>query len=184
MISFITLAVTEAATDGGPVKQIAETFGVTWWYFLCQCISFSLVAFLLNKFAYKPILQILEERRQKIAQGLENAQKIKEQLAEAQKSAAQVIERANAEAQKMIDEARTAAKALQERESQAAVAQAAQIIAKAREATEVEREQAFAELKREVTRLVIDTTSKVTGKVLTTEDQRRLSEEAKRELAA
>jgi F-type H+-transporting ATPase subunit b len=177
MISFITLAVTEAATDGGPVKQIAETFGVTWWYFLCQCISFSLVAFLLNKFAYKPILQILEERRQKIAQGLENAQKIKEQLAEAQKSAAQVIERANAEA-------RAAAKALQERESQAAVAQAAQIIAKAREATEVEREQAFAELKREVTRLVIDTTSKVTGKVLTTEDQRRLSEEAKRELAA
>ena len=184
MISFITLAAAEAATEPGAFQQVAETFGFTWWYFLCQCISFSLVAFFLHKFAYKPILQILEERRQKIAQSLENAQKIKEQLAEAQKSAAQVIEKANAEAQKMIEEARAAAKALQERESQAAVAQAAQIIAKAREATEVEREQAFAELKREVTRLVIDTTSKVTGKVLTADDQRRLSEEAKRELAA
>jgi len=167
-----------------PFKQVTETFGVTWWYFLAQCISFSLVAFLLQKFAYKPILKILEERRQKIAQSLENAQKIKEQLAEAQQAAAKVIEKANAEAQRMIDEARAAAKVLQERESQAAVAQAAQIIAKAREATAVEREKVFADLKREVARLVIDTTSKVTGKVLTTDDQRRLTEEASRELAA
>ena len=42
----------------------------------------------------------------------------------------------------------------------------------------------LAELKREVGRLVIDTTSKVTGKVLTADDQKRLSEEAAREVAA
>ena len=48
----------------------------------------------------------------------------------------------------------------------------------------IEREKAFAELKREISRLVIDTTSKVTGKVLTADDQKRLSEEASRELAA
>jgi F-type H+-transporting ATPase subunit b len=184
MTSFITLAAAEVATEGGPIKQIAETFGVSWWYLLSQIISFTLVCFLLQKFAYKPILTVLEERRNRIAEGLENAAKIKQQLAEAQKTSSEIINKANVEAQRMIEEARAAAKSLQERESQAAIATAEQIISKAREATVIEREKAFADLKREITRLVIDTTSKVTGKVLTTEDQRRLSEEAARELAA
>ena len=184
MIPFITLAAAEVAKEGNPIKEIAETFGVSWWYFLSQVISFTIVALLLQKFAYKPILKILEERRIKIAEGLENAAKIKLQLADAQKTSAEVIGRANAEAQKMIDEARAAAKAIGERESQAAIATAEQIIAKAREATVIEREKAFSDLKREVSRLVIDTTAKVTGKVLTGDDQRRLSEEASRELAA
>jgi F-type H+-transporting ATPase subunit b len=184
MLSYSLLAVADAAHEKGAVEQIAETFGVTWWYLLSQIISFSIVAFLLQKFAYKPILNVLEERRKRIAEGLENAAKIKGQLAEAQTTAGEIINKANSEAQRMIDEARAAAKALQERESQAAIATAEQIIAKANEATVIEREKAFAELKREVARLVIDTTAKVTGKVLTSDDQRRLSEEASRELAA
>lgn len=184
MISFLTLAAAEVAKEGNPIKEIAETFGVTWWYLLSQVISFALVAFLLNHFAYKPILAVLEERRKKIAEGLENAAKIKQQLADAQRTSGEILDKANAEAQRMIEEARSAAKALQERESQAAIATAAQIIEKAREATAVERAKEFADLKREITRLVIDTTTKVTGKVLTADDQRRLSEEASRELAA
>jgi F-type H+-transporting ATPase subunit b len=94
------------------------------------------------------------------------------------------LAKANAEGQKMIEEARAAAKTLQERESQRAIAEAEQIVAKAREATKAERETEFATLKREISRLVIDTTSKVTGKVLSSDDQRRISQEAARELAA
>ena len=184
MTSFIILAAAEVAKDGGPLKEIAETFGFTWWYFLSQCISFTIVAFLLQKFAYKPILNVLEERRNKIAEGLANAEQIKKQLAEAQKTAADILNKANGDAQKMIEEARAAAKALQERESQAAITTAEGIISKAREATAIDREKEFAKLKLEITRLVIDTTSKVVGKVLSSDDQRRLSEEASRELAA
>lgn len=184
MIAFITLAATEVAKEGNPLKEIAETFGVSPWYFLSQVISFAIVALLLQKFAYKPILTVLEERRNRIAEGLENAAKIKVQLAEAQKTSSDIIQKANTEAQKMIDDARAAAKSLGERESQAAIATAEQIITKAREATVIEREKAFADLKREISRLVIDTTSKVTGKVLNSDDQKRLSEEASRELAA
>lgn len=182
MTSFITLA--QVATERGPLTEIAETFGFSWWYFLSQCISFTIVALLLNKFAYKPILKVLEERRQKIAEGLANAEQIKVQLAQAQQTSGEILARANTEAQRMIEEARAAAKALQERESQAAIATAEQIIAKAREATSIEREKAFADLKREIARLVVDTTSKVSGKVLTPADQKRLSEEASHELAA
>lgn len=179
------------AAEGGIVdtlvdsaQRTGEAFGFQKWLFFSQIISFCIVAFLLQKFAYKPVLAVLEARRQKIAEGLANAEKIKQQLAESEQRVQEILTKAHAEGQKMIEEARTAAKTLQERESQRAIAEAEQIIAKAREATKAERETEFATLKREISRLVIDTTSKVTGKVLSSDDQRRISEEAARELAA
>jgi F-type H+-transporting ATPase subunit b len=84
----------------------------------------------------------------------------------------------------MIEEARSSAQALADKRAQQAISEAEQIIAKAREATAIERQKTLAELKGEVGRLVIATTAKVTGKVLTAEDQKRLSEEAAREAAA
>ena len=71
-----------------------------------------------------------------------------------------------------------------ERKQQEAVVAAEQIIAKAREATAIEHEKTMADLKRELGRLVVDTTAKVTGKVLTAEDQKRLQEEASRQIAS
>ena len=162
----------------------AKTFGVNWWLFISQCISFVIVCWLLQKFAYKPILDVLAERRQRIADGLANAERIKQQLAEAQQTSSEIIAKANLEAQKMIDDARQAAKSLGERQAQQAVAEAEQIIAKSREASVIERDRMMADLRREVARLVVETTAKVTGKVLTPDDQRRLSEEAAHEIAA
>ena len=58
-------------------KDTAKTFGWSKEHFIAQCISFSIVAFLLHRFAYKPILTVLEERKKRIAEGLANADKIK-----------------------------------------------------------------------------------------------------------
>jgi F-type H+-transporting ATPase subunit b len=184
MTLFSVLAATD---DGGFVDTaggILRTFGVSWWLFLSQCISFAIVCFVLQKFAYKPILDVLEERRQKIAEGLANAERIKVQLAEAQKTSNELIAKANGEAQKMIEEARAAAKALGEKQAQQAVGEAEQIVKKAHEATVMERDKMMADLRRELARLVVDTTAKVTGKILTPDDQRRIGEEATREIAA
>ena len=83
----------------------------------------------------------------------------------------------------MIDEARTSSGILAERKQQEAIAAAEEIVAKAREASVIEHERTMAQLKRELGRLVVDTTAKVTGKVLTPDDQRRLQEEATRQIA-
>ena len=165
-------------------RQTGEAFGVNWPLFLSNAVSFLIVAWLLNRFAYRPILDVLEARRQRIAESLENAEKIKRQLAVAEAEHAQILQKADGEAQKMIEEARAAAAALAQTREQAAIAEAEGIIAQAREATVLERDRMLAELRREVARLVVDTTGKVTGKILTAEDQRRLSEEAAREIAA
>ena len=165
-------------------KETAETFGWNPWLFLSQVISFVIVAALLRKFAYKPILNVLHERRERIAEGLRNADKIRQQLAEAEQRHAEILAKANAEAQRMIDEARESAGHVAAHKEQEAIAAAEQIMAKAREASVLEHERTMADLKREIGRLVVDTTSKVTGKVLTSDDQRRLQEEAARQLAS
>lgn len=169
-----------AATDGGILDSAKETalqFGFDRWMFTSQCISFLIVCILLQRFAYKPILKVLEERRERIAEGLANADKIKQQLAEAEVRYNEILTKANADAQKMLDEAKASASVLSDRRAQQAISEAEQIIAKAREAAVTEHDRMLVELKREVGRLVIDTTTKVTGKILTTEDQKRISEE-------
>jgi F-type H+-transporting ATPase subunit b len=175
------LAASESITD--TVRQTADAFGWTPQMFFSQVVSFAIVAFLLQRFAYKPILAVLEERRRKIEEGQINAEKIKKELAEAEKRYQEIVAKANADAQKMIDEARESAAHLSERKQQEAIAAAEQIISKAREASAIEHERTMESLKRELGRLVVDTTAKVAGKVLTPDDQRRLQEEAARQLA-
>jgi len=173
-----------ANSIGDSAREIGETFGWNVRLFLSQVISFIIVALLLKQFAYKPILAVLEERRQRIAEGLLNAEKIKQQLAEAELRYQEILAKGNGEAQKMIDEARASAGVIAERKQQEAIVAAEQILAKAREASALEHERTMSQLKRELGRLVIDTTAKVTGKVLTSDDQRRLQEEASRQVAS
>jgi len=175
-----------AEAGGGAADQIGEiakTFGVDWSHLVAQIISFTIVAVLLHRFAYQRVLGILEERRRRIAEGLANAERIKEEVAKTELARQEVLAKANAEANRLIEEARAAAARVQERETQKAIAEAADIITKAREAAALEKSRTMAELRREIGRLVVQTTGRVAGKVLTPDDQRRLAEETTRQLA-
>src|SRR5438876_11592024 len=178
-MALLILATTGSVMD--TVRDTADTFGWDPKLFFSQVISFIIVAYLLKRFAYKPILGVLEQRRQQIAQAHLNAEKIKQQLAEAEQRHAEILAKANAEAQKMIEEARESSAHLAERKQQEAIAAAEQIITKARETSAIEHERTKESLKPDLGRLVVDTTAKVTGKVLTAEDQRRLQEETSRQ---
>jgi F-type H+-transporting ATPase subunit b len=183
-MAFITILAQASGSIVDSAKDTADMFGWNLKLFLSQVISFTIVALLLRRFAYKPILKILEERRQQIAEGLLNAEKIKKQLTEAEQRQTEILAKANATAQKMIDEARQSAVHVAERKQQEAVVAAEQIMAKAREASAIEHDRTMTELKRELGRLVVNTTAKVTGKVLTPDDQKRLQEEAARQIAS
>jgi len=161
-----------------------ETLGIQWPKLIAQFVNFAIVLFVLWRFAYKPVFQLLEARRQKIADGIANADKIKAQLAETEAERKRVLAEAGDNANKLIDDARQAAARVREVETQKAIASAEQIVSKAREAAAQERAQMLASLKREVGRLVVQTTSTVTGKVLTADDQKRLAEETEKQLSA
>ena len=165
-------------------KSTGEQFGFQKQLFISQIISFAIVCFLLHKFAYKPILKVLEERRQKIAEGLANAEKIKQEVANAQTKTQEILTQASAQGNKMIEEARQSAAKVLEAETQKAVATANDIVTKARQASEAELVRMKAELRKEVGRLVVATSAKVTGNILTAEQQNRLADETAKQLTS
>lgn len=173
-----------AASDGGQVQEIARTFGVDWQHLGAQIISFCIVCALLYRFAYHPLLAMLAKRRQAIADGLANAEQIKAELAKIEARRQETMRQANERAERLIAEARAAAAQVREEETQKAIAAAERILNDAREAADRDHDRMLADLKREVGRLVVQTTATVTGKVLTPEDQQRLAEETAREVAA
>jgi F-type H+-transporting ATPase subunit b len=181
---FFLAAAAAPDAGGGMVQEIAKTFGWTPQLFFSQVVVFLIVAFLLKKFAFKPVMEMLEKRRQTIEQGLKHAEQMKQELAQAQAKAQEVIGQAGAQATKIIEEARAAAAKVQEAETQKAIAAAADLIAKAKEANSLELARMKTELRAEIGRLVVDTTAKVSGKILTFEDRQRIAGDAVRDLAA
>ncbi len=167
-----------------PIEQIAHTFGVNWMALTANAISFLLVAFALKKWAIGPVQSMLEERRARIAEGLANADKARAEFANAQAKAQELLTQASVQANKMLEDARAAAAKVAEQETQKAVAQAQEIVTKARQASEAELAKMKADLRKEIGRLVVQTTAQVAGKVLTLDDQNRLASEANRQLAA
>lgn len=168
---------------GGPVEKIALTFGVDWPHLIAQTVSFAIVCAALYWLAYRPVLRMLEARRQQIAQGLANTEKINAALANIESQRQSIMAEAQTQSAKLIADAREIAKKLQEQEAQRSIVTAEQIVLKAREATEQEHAQMLAELKREIGRLVVQTTTAVVGKVLTPDDERRLADETAKHLA-
>jgi len=165
-------------------QAVAATFGVDWPHLFAQIVSFCIVCFILYRFAYRPVLTMLEVRRQQIALGVANEERIKAELARTEAQRQEVMAQANAQATKFIEEARAAAARLHEQESQKAVAAAEEVLVKARDAAARDHETMLSELKRAVGRLAVETTAAVTGKILTPADQRRLVEETAKQVAA
>lgn len=166
------------------VTNLLTQFGVTWPKLIAQIIIFSTLYLTLNKLAFGPIIKVLEERRRRIEEAQANAEKIKLELAEAQKRSEEIIHKANLEAQQLIEETRKSGEALSQKQAQDAIRQAEEIIAKAKADIEIERNKMEASVRSKMVNLVVDTTAKVTGKVLTAEDQERLNAETTRQLAA
>ena len=128
--------------------------------------------------AVKPVAKTLDERQQKIADGLQYAEEMKTQLAEAERERAEKIKEAAQEAQRILSEAREQSKEMIEQKTQEAAAQAEAIIRKASEATELERQKMLSDVRQEVARLVVATTSTVLSKELSDADKQSFSDAA------
>src|SRR5271166_1243220 len=152
------------------LSKVADQFGVTWPNLIAQVVLFAIVYLVLKRFAFKPVIAMLEERRRRIEEGQINAENIKKQLADAQAKYEEILAKANADAQRLLEEVRASGDRLADQ--------------KAQEAMALERDHLMAQMKRELGRLVVDTTTRVTGKILTPEDQQRISEETARQIAA
>lgn len=187
--SLLLLAATtgiEAAAHGeaaSGISKITSDFGISVPYIIAQVVNFAIVAFLLWKFAFKPVMVTLDERQAKIASGLKYAEETKAQLASAQQECAAVIKGAQQDATRLIEEARKTAKEFSERETTAATERANGIITKAQQAIDLEHKKMLEQARTEIARLVITTTQRVLAKELSEADRARYNEAAARELS-
>ena len=177
-INVLATAAEAAPSSGNPLENIVKTFHVEWPLLIAQVLNIVIVLFVLKKFAFGPILAMLEQRKTRIAEGENKLKRIEQQLAESEATTAAAIAKANDEAVRLINEAKQGAAAFTEQKSQEAIASAQQILVKAEAAAKADRDRLTTELKREFGRLVAATTSQVTGKVLTADDQKRINEDA------
>lgn len=159
------------------VQDAVLQFGLNWSKFGAQVITFLTVYFILKRFAFGPVLAMLEARRKRIADGEAKLEKIARDLAAAEENAKAIIAKADADAGRLIKEAGESAADVAEKKRQEAIAEAGSIIAKSREAAKLEQEQLLSQLKREFGRMVVDATTRVTGKVLNSDDQDRINRE-------
>ena len=159
-------------------------FGVDLFKLAFQIINFLLVLYLLNRFVFKRVLALMDERQARIAKGLEQAE-----------AAARDRELARAERQAALDEARSEAQAMLARATKiaedsraeivaAARAEAEKVTARARDEITAEKEKALAELRAHVADLALDAAGKLVRAQMSGPTQRRLVEEFLAEVPA
>jgi F-type H+-transporting ATPase subunit b len=175
-----------AAEAHGPVADIIKlfgSFGVDGPHLLVQIVNFSILAFVLYRFAVKPALGQMEERNRLIEKGLADAQASTQRLAEAQQASEAKLNAAADEAAKILAEARNSAKAAVEAAKAEATAAQTEVIAKAKAAIEADRVKMMNEVRGEVSRLVVETAAKVLEQNLDDATRGRLNEAAVKQLA-
>jgi F-type H+-transporting ATPase subunit b len=155
-----------------------EALGVLWGNLIWQCLAFAVLIFLLQRFAYAPIVKMLDERANRIRESMEQAEQIKAANAEAAKRAEQIINEAQSQVREMLSQAnqmsqRTIAAAQSE-----AREQREKLLADAHAQIQTDTQRAKEELQREVARLAIMAASKVVGKSLDSADHYRLVDQA------
>ena len=185
MFTTLLLAVTEASEAAGHAAGeagIVEKFGLDPKSIVIQLISFLILFGVLYYKGIKPTTDAMAERSAKIDQSLKDADAIKAKLEAASAESAGIVKQAQADATKIIEEARASAKEFLDRQAQEAVAQAQDIVTKARHVTELEHRKMIAEARGEIARLVVSTTRQVLAKELSDADRSRFNDAAAKEL--
>jgi F-type H+-transporting ATPase subunit b len=144
---------------------------------VAQLVNFFLLLVLLRIFLYRPILEMLDRRSQRVREGLEAADQSKERAAQAEQEVARQIEQARAQGQQLVAQAQEAASRIQEEARNQARRDAETLLERARSEIQLERDQAIAELRGEFADLTVNAAEKVIGQALDRQAHRRLIDE-------
>lgn len=156
------------------MDALIEALGINLGYIISQIVNFTILAVALYLVAYKPVLSMLDERRDRIEKSMKDAEEADRRAAEAQEAFTQRVAEAKREAQEIITQATSQGEEARQEILSQAREEARQLIERAKEEIRLEREQALAELQAEVADLSILVTQKVLGQMVDEKTQRRL----------
>jgi F-type H+-transporting ATPase subunit b len=160
-----------------PVFLGIDALGFNLPALIAQLINFTLLLIIFRLLLYKPLLNILDQRKQRIEEGLQASDEAKRRLAETESEVAKEMDRARQEGQALITQAQQAANRLRDEETQRARAEAEQLIERARGEIALERDAAIAELRREFAGLAVTAAERVIKKEIDAGTHRQLIQE-------
>jgi len=161
----------------GPVFLGIDALGFNLPSLIAQLVNFTLLLIIFRLLLYKPLLNVLDQRKQRIEEGLQASDEAKRRLTETEQETGKEMDRARQEGQQLIVQAQQAANRLREEEAQRARVEAEQLIERARGEIAIERDAAIAELRREFAGLAVAAAERVIKKELDAGTHRQLIEQ-------
>ncbi len=154
--------------------ELLNNLGINGKLLLAQIINFVILLAVLYKFAYGPVLKMLNDRTKKIEKGLKDAEEAKKKLIEMEKKEKNVLHQARLEAKDIIEKAEAVSVKDAERIIAEAKDQSEKMLDQAKRQIEKEKEKILAEAKSEIANLVMVATEKIIGEKLDENKDREL----------
>lgn len=162
---------------------ILNQFGIQPVLLAAQIVNFLIILFVLKRFFYKPIVKMLDDRRKRIEESLQNADLIEEKLQKTEEKTAEILEKARVQAQEIISEAKTAAQTIYDDATKESREAGEQILSLAKLEMAKEKENMKQELEKETMTLVAHVVQKVLGKTLKPGEKQSLTQKAVSEMS-
>ena len=143
------------------MSELLTTFGVNWKLLFIQAVNFGVLLVLLTSFLYRPILRIIDERREKVAEGVRTAEEASRKLDDAKTESEGLIGQAARDAEALVSVARTRAEGTGTDIVKAAEVKASGLIKEAEMRSEEAKRQALQESEKEIARAAVLAAEKI-----------------------
>src|SRR3989338_5339878 len=160
------------------MSELLHSLGIEWHILIAQVVNFAILLAILAKFVYKPVMRLLDERREGIAKALEREEKAAAKLASADTEKEKILAQARVESQALLDETKRDGEEVKKKLLASTKEEIAKQKADADKRLKDERTRLVMEVKGEIGTLIVDTIEKTLGDVLDARTQGKMVEQA------
>lgn len=172
----------QATEEAGGIGAVAGTFGLRGDIFAAQLVNFVIVLAVLWKFAYTPIMRMLEEREAKIAKSVADADAIAARVADLERERTEVITAARKEAQAILTEAAAQSEERKNEMVEAAKREVERVIAKSKQQMAVERETMLHDVRKDIVDIALKAAARIIHTDMDEKKSQSLAEEVVRKM--
>ena len=153
--------------------ELLEKLGINWALLLAQAVNFGIVLGALTWLVYRPLLNLLDQRSEKIRRSLEDAAKIESQKKEMDEFRLEQMKKIDAEIGAVLERARREAEEARQQILTGAQEEAARILARGGQKLEGERKKVLSDVQGTVAAVIVRMTEKLLGREWTPVDQKK-----------
>lgn len=162
--------------------ELFEALGLDIRILIAQLINFAILVFVLYRFAYRPIFDVLDKRKKKIEEGMQNAQNAEKKLKEAHGMSREIVREAKREAKNIVEKALEKGQARREELLRETKHEMDGMLAHAKKEIEGQKSRVIEDLQGDIARLIVHSLERILGEYVTQQKQDELVKKALEEL--